>query len=244
VTRPLPPAAAAAVALAAAVLAGASRGEAVVLGLLLVVLELRPTTVVAVAGALVASSWRWGSTSLEAWAGAQAVLGPAGGVGPAPAAASAWLGAAALILALGRRPDPIRALPAGIAAATVLAGPGRGGDVPIRIIVAVGAATLAYGLGRLRARRPRARRAGFDRAVDLLAAVAGIAAVVAVVPDAPGWPPSAEQADLWEGLVLAAGGALVAALAAGLAPRAPWSGGEVASNVDRPGPPPAHLRRS
>jgi hypothetical protein len=238
VTRRLPPAAAPAVALGAVVLAGASRGEAVVLGLLLVALELRPTTVVAVAGALGASCWRWGSTSLDALAGAQAVLGPAGGVGPTAAAAGAWLGALALVLALGRRPDPVRALPAGLAAAAVLAGPAPGGDLPIRVIVSVGAAAAAYGTGWLRAARP-----ALDRAAAALAAAAGIAAVVAVAPDAPAWPPSAELADVWDGAVLAAGGALVAALALRLGGRAPWSHPEVASNVDRPGPPPAHLRR-
>jgi hypothetical protein len=236
--RPLPPDAAAALAAGAVVLGAASRGEVVVLGLLLAALALRPTTVLAVAGALLASSWRWGSTSLEALAGAQAVLGPAGGVGPTAAAAGAWLGAAALVLALGRRPDPVRALPAGIAAAAVLAGPGPGGDVPIRVIVAVGAAAAAWGLGRL-----RADRAGLDRALSLVAAAAGAAAVVAVAPGAPGWPPTAELADVWEGIVLAAGGGLVALLARRFVPRAPWRSPEVASNVDRPGPPPAHLRR-
>ncbi|HJR26127.1 MAG TPA: hypothetical protein VJ804_11670, partial [Acidimicrobiales bacterium] len=72
-TRPLPAVAATAVAAGAVVLGVTSRGEAIVLGLLLLALELRPTTLLAVAGALLASSWRWGTTSLDALAGAQAV---------------------------------------------------------------------------------------------------------------------------------------------------------------------------
>ena len=236
--RPLPPAAATAVAVAAVALGAASRGEAVVLGLLLVVLELRPVTVLAVAGAFVASSWRWGTTSLEALAGAQAVLGPAGGVGTAAAAAGSWLAAAALVLALGRRPDPVRALPAGVAAAAVLAGPAPGGDLPIRVIVAIAAAGAAYGLGAVRAERPR-----LDRALAALAVLAGLGAVAAVAPDAPSWPPATALADVWEGAVLAFGGAALALLAVRLAARAPWRTGERGPNVSRPGPPPTHLRR-
>jgi hypothetical protein len=234
----VPPWAVLGAAAGAVVLGVASRGEAIVLGLLLVALELRPTTLLAVAGALTASSWRWGTTSLEALAGAQAVLGPAGGVGPSSAAAGAWLGAAALVLALARRPDPRRVLPAGIVAASVLAGPAPGGDLPIRVIVAVAAAAAAYGLGLLRAGRP-----GLDRALAAVAAAAGIGAVLAVAVDAPGWPPATALADAWEGVVLGAGGAGLALLLVRLRPRPPWSTPEVGPNVVRPGSSPAHLRR-
>jgi hypothetical protein len=220
------------------VLGVASRGEALVLGVLLVALELRPATVVAVGGALLASSWRWGTTSLEALAGAQAVLGPAGGVGPAAAATGSWLAAAALVLALGRRPDPLRIVPAGVVAAAVLAGPAPGGDLPVRVFVALGAAAAALGLAQLRAGRRRV-----DRALELLAALVGLGAVAAVAPDAPSWPPSIELADVGEGLALAASAA--AALLAGVLAwrRARWSGRGSTPNVAQPGPRRAHLLR-
>jgi hypothetical protein len=222
----------------AALLATASRGDALVLGLLLVALGLAPTTGAAVAGALVASSWRWGTTSLEALAGAQAVLGPAGGVGSSASAAGSWLAAGAIVLALGRRPDPVRAVPAGIAAAALLAGPAPGGDVPIRVFVALGAAAAAFGIGHLRATRPQV-----DRALAVLAAAAGLAAVVAVAPDAPSWPPSLALADLREG-GLFAGAAIALVLVADAARRrAPWSLPGATPIVDRPSQGPSHRRR-
>lgn len=86
-------------AVAALVLAVLSRGDALVLGVLLVVATWR-LLALAVLPALVASSWRWGSTSLDALAGAQAVLGPAGFVGPATAATASWLAAIAILLSV------------------------------------------------------------------------------------------------------------------------------------------------
>lgn len=88
---------------AALLLAVLSRGDAFMLAALLTLAAWHLPTLAAVLPALLASSWRWGSTSLEAWAGAQAVLGPAGVVGPGRAAAASWLAAGALLLASPHR---------------------------------------------------------------------------------------------------------------------------------------------
>jgi hypothetical protein len=64
---------------------------------------------------------RWGSSSLAAAAGAQAVLGPALVVGPWPALVSTWCAVAALLLAA---PVGLAAPIFGAAAALVAAGPG------------------------------------------------------------------------------------------------------------------------
>jgi len=89
-------------AVAALVLAALSRGDAVVLAAGLAIATWRPLPVLSLAGAAAASSWRWGSSSLEAWAGAQAVLGPAGWVGPSTAAAASWAAGVAVLLAASR----------------------------------------------------------------------------------------------------------------------------------------------
>ena len=92
-----------AAAAAAVVLAVLSRGDVLVLGALLVVVAWR-LPALAVLPALVAASWRWGSTSLDALAGAQAVLGPAGFVGPTTAAAASWLAAVAILVSSAPAP--------------------------------------------------------------------------------------------------------------------------------------------
>jgi hypothetical protein len=218
-----------AVALAALVLAVSSRGDTVVLGLLLLALGPRPAALVAVGGALVASAWRWGDSSLEALAGAQAVLGPAGGVGPAPAAAGSWLAAAALLLAVARRPEPWSAAAVGAAAAAVVAGPAPGGELPVRVIVGVGVAAGAFALGHLRV----AHRT-LDRLLAGVAALAGVGAVAAVAPDAPTWPPSTELDLVAEGALLAAATVAVALTALAVLARARWSTPGVPPIVARP----------
>jgi len=86
---------------AAFVLAVTSRGDVVVLALLLGLGTGRRRAGLAAAGALGAAMVRWGSPSLSAIAGAQAVLGPAGWTGSRAAIVSAWFGAVALVLAAG-----------------------------------------------------------------------------------------------------------------------------------------------
>lgn len=140
---------------AAAVAAVASRGDVLLLG---VVLGVGAGSVVAgAAGVLagVAVLVRWGSPSLGALAGAQAVLGPAGTTGSAAAAASAWCAASALVLVVRPlAPDPGGArwlrvgvvlastVPFGLAAADVVAGPGPGGSLATRVVASAVATVL------------------------------------------------------------------------------------------------------
>ena len=204
---------------AALVLAVLSRGDALVLALLLVLAAWR-LTAIAVLPALVAVSWRWGSTSLEAWAGAQAVLGPAGVVGPARAAAACWLAATAVVLAaptevggMGARwrridaPNLRRwgiALTTGSVSAAVVAGPALGGAVWARVLVTAAGTLLAAGVGWARARRPFVRRVG-----DVLGVVTGLGALILASVDAPAWSGTVDGGAL-------VGGALVAAAVAAL----------------------------
>jgi hypothetical protein len=132
-------------------LAATSRGDVVVLALLLGFGVGRRASGLAAAGALAAALVRWGSPALGAIAGAQAVLGPAGWTGSPAAVASAWLGALALLLAassLDRTSTLVSALstaPFAIAAADLVVGPAPGGAVALRVLasaVAVAATTL------------------------------------------------------------------------------------------------------
>jgi hypothetical protein len=105
---------------AATAIAVLSRGDLIVLA---VVLAIAAFDLVAGAAALLvalAVMARLGTTSLAAMAGAQAVLGPAGATGPGFGALSAWLGALALVLV---SPDGWAAVPFGATAALVVIGP-------------------------------------------------------------------------------------------------------------------------
>jgi hypothetical protein len=214
---------------AALVLAVLSRGDVIVLAVLLVALAWRPVAVIAVAPALVAGGWRWGSTALEDIAGAQAVLGPAGTVGSATAAASAWVAAGAVLLvtpALGTRSDGRGwppAIPAwliaaavGTSAAAIATGPAPGGAMWVRIfgsVVATGAALLVA-----TRRRPdaSARRWSTSAALDVAAGVAGIAALGLVAIDAPPWSGTIDGAALRTGAVLAVASVALVVAAVGV----------------------------
>lgn len=110
-------------------------------------------------------AWRWGTGSLDAVAGAQAVLGPGLLVGPVVAAASTWLAAGALLLATpgtGAR-DLVSVGPAlGVGAAVGLLCTGGAGGGVVRALVtalAVGAA-MAVGMQSRRAERVAAAALG------------------------------------------------------------------------------------
>lgn len=146
-------------AVAALVLAVLSRGDALVLAALLALAAWRPPALVVIP-ALVASSWRWGSTSLEALAGAQAVLGPAGLVGPPAAAAASWLAGIALLLSApvevggtwepGRVPAAPNVRPGRVSRLVEgMAGPIRASHAPNVLVgtIAVGAAVAAVVAG-------------------------------------------------------------------------------------------------
>ena len=117
---------------------------------------------------------RWGSSSLAALAGAQAVFGPAAGVGTGPEAASAGLAAAALLVAapgalevtapagapgstarapVGARPPTglavaAAAVPFGVVAAAVAAGPAYAGNPVLRLAATATGIAAAYALVR------------------------------------------------------------------------------------------------
>jgi hypothetical protein len=128
---------------AALALALLSRGDVVVLALLLGFGASRRASGLAAAGALAAALVRWGSPALGAIAGAQAVLGPAGWTGSAAAVASAWLGAIALVLAA--RPvvadsivvTALSVSPFAVAAADVVVGPAPGGALGLRVVASM-----------------------------------------------------------------------------------------------------------
>jgi hypothetical protein len=95
----------------------------------------------------VATWWRWDSAWLVPIGGAQAVLGPAGLVGPPAAAAASWLAAAGLVLLTPRR-SMAGALVTGGVAAFVVAGPAGGDGVPTRVLATAVAVGLAWVVGR------------------------------------------------------------------------------------------------
>jgi hypothetical protein len=147
-----------------------STGDLFLLAVLLGVAAATVPAGVTGAAVAVAVSTRWGSSSLAAAAGAQAVLGPALVVGPWPALVSGWCAAAALLLAA---PPGLVAPVFGAAAALVAAGPGATslGNGAIRFgALAAGAAAAWFLVPRV----PTAvRRAG--------PAVAAAAAALAVL---------------------------------------------------------------
>ncbi|HVF75945.1 MAG TPA: hypothetical protein VM938_12945 [Acidimicrobiales bacterium] len=120
-----------------------STGDAFLLALLLGFAarsRLVGATTTAVAVALLA---RWGSSSLAAAAGAQAVLGPAFLLLPVPSMASTWLAAAALLLVA---PVGWLAPLFGATAGLVAAGPGVTSplDALVRLAALAAGAALAW----------------------------------------------------------------------------------------------------
>jgi hypothetical protein len=89
---------------------------------------------------------RWGSPSLSAVAGGQAVLGPALVVGSTAAALSAVAAAVAIVLSAR---DRLTAPAFGIAAATVAAGPAFPHDLAVRVAGLVVGVALAVAATRL-----------------------------------------------------------------------------------------------
>lgn len=164
-----------ALATAVVTMAATSTGDVLVVGVLLGLLAadaIVGTTAVVVGLATLA---RWGSSSLGAVAGGQAVLGAAGFTGPWPSVLSSWAAAAALVLACPRgRAAP---LAFGLVAAGLVAGPALGGssvaDVALRLAAsAIGVVAAAFAGRRLR--RGLARPAGLE--------LAALAALVVLAP--------------------------------------------------------------
>lgn len=192
----------------AAAMVVSSSGEVVLLAVLLGLAAADAFAGAVALLALGAVALRWGTTSLDAIAGAQTVLGPGAAVGPIAAAASAACAAAALVLVRARG---WAALLFGVTAALIVAGPGAGR--PELAVVRAGAAILGAGLalGAQRWAPPVWRRLALG-----LAAAAVFLAVVAVPAAARalwlGLNPFGQE---WTGVGLNRG-ALAAAAAAGI----------------------------
>jgi hypothetical protein len=193
-------------AVAAAALALSSTGDPLVAAVVLGVAAGRVLAGVAVALAAVAVTARWGSPDLAVVASGQSVLGPAGLLEPARAAASAWLAAAAVVVAwpgrlpplvplpwggAARRPawsdpmaaDLVGALAVGALAAAVVWGPDAQGAVLERVVATAAGAAAAFGLAVLR------RSERVDQVAEVLAVVLGTAALALALADrAVAWP--------------------------------------------------------
>ena len=128
---------------AAAALVLTSTGDAFLLAVLLAFAARSRLVGATTAGVAVALLARWGSSSLAAAAGAQAVLGPAFLLLPVPSMASTWLAAAALVLVapLGRLAPLF-----GAAAGLVAAGPGMTSplDALLRVAAMAAGGALAW----------------------------------------------------------------------------------------------------
>jgi hypothetical protein len=145
-----------------------SSGDALAAGVLLGLAALDVAAGAAAVLAGLAVAGRWGSSSLGALAGGQAVLGPAGWTGPAALAASSWAASAALVLACP--PGRFRVVAFGLTAAALVAGPpldGGAAAVALRVVAAVAGVAAAAFTARA-VPRPAARRG---------AVVAGIVSV-------------------------------------------------------------------
>jgi hypothetical protein len=132
---------------------------------------------------------RWGSSSLAALSGGQAVVGAAGWSGPAAMVASSWAAAFAVVLACPRRRPASTAttdghtgvplapvLACGLLAAALVAGPAVGADPAHVVALRVGASVVAVVVAAVVAGACSRRTA---RVAALIAAV--VAAAVAVL---------------------------------------------------------------
>ncbi len=157
-----------------------STGDALVAGVLvgLAAADLAAGTVGVLVGIAVVG--RWGSSTLAALAGGQAVLGAGGWSGPAGMVVSSWAAAAAVVLVCPRggagsasTPEvPAGIVASGLLAAALVAGPAVGRDtgsvVTLRVVASVVAVAVAVLVIRACPRRV-ARVAGVIAAVSAAA---------------------------------------------------------------------------
>lgn len=160
-----------AAAAAALALGLASSGDALLLAVLLGVAAADGVVFGAAAVVALSTLVRWGSTSMPALAGAQAVLGPAVVTGSDLAVGSSIAAAAALVFAgaLAERPRVATAAPAGVWAGLLVAGPAAttSSDLAFRAGGAAGGIVVALLVARWVPRR-------------LALPAAGVAAVASV----------------------------------------------------------------
>lgn len=145
-----------------------SAGHLFVLGGLLALVARSRSGAVAALLAVTAVLVRWGSPSLSAVGGDQAVLGPALNVGSTAAGASAVLAALAIALLAPRPAFVVVAL--GVVAGAIVAGPELPHDVGVRIAGAIAGCAVAYAARWVPLRHLAA--AGAAGAALVLAAVA------------------------------------------------------------------------
>lgn len=152
-----------------------STGDVLVVGVLLGLLAADAIVGVTAVVAGMATLVRWGSSSLGALAGGQAVLGAAGFTGAWPSVLSSWAAAVALVLVCPRgRAAP---LAFGLVAASLVAGPALGGGSVADAVVRLAASTVGVAAAAFAARRVRrslARPAGLE--------LAALAALVLLAP--------------------------------------------------------------
>lgn len=117
-------------------------GHLLVLGALLALVATTRAGAVAALAAAAAVLVRWRGPSLDAVAGAQAVLGPAVALGVGAAAMSSALAALSIVLLAPRQLPLVLAL--GIVAGAVAVGPAVPHDVIVRIAGAAACCGLAY----------------------------------------------------------------------------------------------------
>ncbi|MEY2478518.1 MAG: hypothetical protein QOG87_3833 [Actinomycetota bacterium] len=152
-----------------------SSGDVVLAAVLLGVAALDVAVAGVGVGVALAVLGRWGTTSLAALAGLQAVVGPAGLRGSTIAAASSWVAAGALLVVAATVSRRLPAAALGLTAALVVAGPAVAtvSDGAIRLGAGAGGALL----GALVAGRSTGRIA--TPVALVLAAVAPVLSVLA-----------------------------------------------------------------
>ncbi|HUQ62818.1 MAG TPA: hypothetical protein VM121_03585 [Acidimicrobiales bacterium] len=158
-SRPWGHAVAIGAAAAAVLMAVTSTGDVILLGVLL---GLAASDAVAGGVAILAGAGvigRWGTSSLAALAGGQAVVGAGGWTGSELTVASTWGGALALLLVCPPGLAPAAAF--GATAAQIVAGPALAegsstGMIALRVLVPLGGMVVAMALARL-VPRPIAR---------------------------------------------------------------------------------------
>lgn len=157
---------------AASVIAVTSSGDTFLLAALLGLVAADIAVAGVAALAAVSLTIRFGTSSLAAAAGAQAVLGPAGFVGEPLSAAAAWLAGLALAFV---SPRGLPMLAFGLAAGTVLAGPDVAGPatLAVRVAGALGGLTVTWAAARYVPRQAARWSAAAFAGLAVVAAVAG-----------------------------------------------------------------------
>jgi hypothetical protein len=158
-----------------ALVGATSSGDVLLLGALTGFAALDLTAGVAAVLVAVSVLIRWGSSSLAALAGAQAVVGSAAWHGSPASALAAWCaGVGVLLLAAGRwSRTPLLPVACGVFAADVMAGPAVSGHNGwIRIIATFVGIVVAFGAARVLPARARFVAVPVALAACVLAALA------------------------------------------------------------------------